>query len=54
MKVIKKISTDANLNSFSGNLDGSVLIRPIRIKLRGITEADRERLRIPSYQYILP
>lgn len=52
MKVIKKPLCKASKAENGGrnttNTDGSV------IKLRAISDAEREKLRIPTYQYLLP
>jgi hypothetical protein len=54
MKVTKKtIFSKSNLQGDVAQVS-SVSKQSKVIKLKEITEADRQKLRIPSYQYLLP
>lgn len=54
MKVFKKTVLSKDASAKRGNQNDSVTNQSATIKLKSISEADRQRLRIPSYQYILP
>lgn len=53
MKIFKKTVLNGIAASGS-NHDTYVSSQDVTIKLKGISDAERESLRIPSYQYILP
>lgn len=54
MKVIKKMTlAAANMTQAEGR-DKPATARTKAIKLKAVTNAERQRLRISSYQYILP
>lgn len=53
MKIFKKTVLNG-IASTGGNHDTHVSSQSVSIKLKGVSEAERKNLRIPSYQYILP
>jgi hypothetical protein len=53
MKVIKKSTLRVRTNTKVGSSDAAALKQPI-IRLKEITDLDRQKLRIPTYQYLLP
>lgn len=55
MKTLKKISLNIITTQGGNNQDTySTHSQNTAIKIKGIAEADRQKFRIPSYQYILP
>lgn len=54
MKVSKKTALSMTSMSQNGGR-GKTMDKPeLQIKLKPVTGAERQRLRIPSYQYLLP
>ena len=53
MKISKKTALTLTAIAKTGGQGGYAQARNV-IKLKGITTAEREKLRIPSYKYILP
>lgn len=54
MKVSKKPVLSIAPNNQDGGRDNIVAVKCPAIKLKVVTSAERQRLRISSYQYILP
>ena len=54
MKVLKKTAFTAAHISKDGGRDNLSTAKPQAIKLKAVTAAERQLLRISSYQYILP
>lgn len=54
MKVSKKNVSSMTSMTQNGGRNGSVNSSVSQIRLRPVTTAERQRLRIPSYQYLLP
>lgn len=54
MKVSKKTALSVADMAQVGGRNNFTTARPQAIKLKAVTTAERKRLRIPSYKYILP
>lgn len=54
MKVSKKTALSVARMAQVGGRKNLTTARPQAIKLKAVTTAERQRLRISSYQYILP
>ncbi len=54
MKVSKKTSLSIARMTQDGGRKNITTAHTPAIKLKAVTDAERQRLRIPSYQYILP
>lgn len=53
MNVSKKILKESSME-INGGRKSTEISETSSIKLKAITITDRQRLRIPSYQYLLP
>lgn len=54
MKVTKKNILSKTTITQNGSRNDAMGISPTPITLRPVTDAERQRLRIPSYKYLLP
>lgn len=54
MKVLKKTALSVARMAQVGGRNNVTTAQPQAIRLKAVTNAERQRLRISSYQYILP